>query len=94
MSTKISYIYPEDLANLELDSEGNYIVPDGFEIYRMPTKEEQMQPILDEIAKIEAMVEPTDAELIEWGKINHSYYHDRQMLVFFRDELNSIQDDN
>ena len=94
MSTKISYIYPEDLANLELDAEGNYIVPDGFEIYRMPTKEEQMQPILDEIAKIEAMVEPTDAELIEWGKINHSYYHDRQMLVFFRDEINSIQDDN
>ena len=53
MSTKISYIYPEDLANLELDSEGNYIVPDGFEIYRTATKEEQMQPILDEIAKIE-----------------------------------------
>ena len=94
MSTKISYIYPEDLANLEVDSDGNYIIPDGYEIYKIPTKEEQMQPIIDEIAKIEAMVEPTDAELIEWGKINHSYYHDRQMLVFFRDELNSIQDDN
>lgn len=94
MSTKISYIYPEDLANLELDAEGNYIVPDGFEIYRTATKEEQMQPILDEIAKIEAMVEPTDAELIEWGKINHPYYHDRQMLIFLRDELNSIQDGN
>ena len=94
MRTKISYIYPEDLASLELDSDGNYIVPDGFEIYRMPTKEEQMQPILDEIARIEAMVEPTDEELIEWGKINHSYYHDRQMLIFLRDELNSIQDGN
>ena len=94
MNTKISYIYPEDLANLELDSDGNYIVPDGFEIYRIPTKEEQMQPILDEIARIEAMVEPTDEELIEWGKINHPYYHDRQMLIFLRDELNSIQDGN
>jgi len=52
MSTKISYIYPEDLANLELDSEGNYIVPDGYEIYKTPTKEEQMQPILDEIARL------------------------------------------
>ena len=94
MRTKISYIYPEDLASLELDSEGNYIVPDGFEIYRTATKEEQMQPILDEIARIEAMVEPTDEELIEWGRINHSYYHDRKMLPFLRDELNSIQDGN
>ena len=94
MSTKISYIYPEDLESLELDANGNYIVPDGFEIYRTATKEEQIQPILDEIAKIEAMVEPTDEELIEWGKINHPYYHDRQMLVFLRDELNSIQDGN
>ena len=94
MSTKISYIYPEDLESLELDANGNYIVPDGFEIYKTPTKEEQMQPIIDEIARIEAMGEPTDAELIEWGKINHPYYHDRQMLVFLRDELNSIQDGN
>jgi hypothetical protein len=94
MSTKITYIYPEDVDNLEVDAEDNYIVPDGYEIYKTPTKEEQMQPILDEIAKIEAMVEPTYKELIEWGKINYPYYHDRQMLVFLRDELNSIQDGN
>ena len=94
MSNKITYIYPEDVQNLELDADGNYIVPDGYEIYKTPTKEEQMQPILDEIARIEAMVEPTDEELIEWGKINHPYYHDWQMLVFLRDEINSIQDGN
>ena len=91
---QITYINKEDLDNLEQNPDGNYIVPDGFEIYKTPTKEEQMQPIIDEIARIEAMGEPTDAELIEWGKINHPYYHDRQMLIFLRDELNSIQDGN
>ena len=91
---QITYINKEDLDNLEQNPDGNYIVPDGFEIYKTPTKEEQMQPILDEIARIEAMVEPSNEELIEWGKINHPYYHDRQMLVFLRDELNSIQDAN
>jgi hypothetical protein len=74
MSEKISYIYPEDLANLERDADGNYIVPEGFEIYKVPTKADKMANVQAEIDRIEAMVEPTDAELIAWAKENHDYY--------------------
>lgn len=86
-------IDPQDLANLEYDADGNIIIPKGFTIF-INDHSEDIARLENEIARIEAMVEPTDAELIEWGKINHPYYHDRQMLVFFRDELNSIQDGN
>ena len=90
---QITYINKEDLDNLEQNPDGTYKVPDGFIIY-LKSDQQKIENIQAEIARIEAMVEPTDAELIEWGKINHSYYHDREMLIFLRDELNSIQDAN
>jgi len=84
MSEKISYIYPEDLAALEKDADGNYIVPEGFEIYRVPTKAEKMANVQAEIDRIEAMVEPTDEELIAWAKENHDYYEQVNFVLPIR----------
>jgi uncharacterized small protein (DUF1192 family) len=87
MSEKITYIYPEDLAALEQDADGNYIVPDGFEIYRVPTLKEQMQRVRDEVARLEALPVPTDSELLEWSKQNHPYYIDMQIIDSYREQL-------
>jgi hypothetical protein len=91
MSEKISYIYPEDLANLERDAEGNYIVPEGFEIYKVPTKADKMANIQAEIDRIEAMVEPSDEELIAWAKENHEYYRELEMLEWYKQDLENYK---
>ena len=90
---QITYINKEDLDNLEQNPDGTYKVPDGFIIY-LKSDQQKIENIQAEIARIEGQVEPSDAELIEWGKNHHPYYHDRQMLIFLRDELNSVQDGN
>ena len=90
---QITYINKEDLDNLEQNPDGTYKVPEGFVIY-LKSDQTKIENIQAEIARIEAQIEPTYKELIEWGRINHSYYHDRQMLVFLRDELNDLQNGN
>ena len=90
MSTKVSYIYPQDLASLEVDENGNYIVPEGFEIYRVPTKQEKIAELQEKLDKIELGEEPSDDELIELGKMQHPYYmllQEREMLQREIDKL-------
>lgn len=91
MSDKISYIYPKDLANLEVDAQGNYIVPEGFEIYRVPTKAEKIANIQAEIDRIESIVEPSDSELIAWAKENHEYYREMGMLDIYKHDLENYK---
>lgn len=90
MSDKISYIYPEDLANLEVDEQGNYIVPEGFEIYRVPTKAEKIVSLEAEIARLEAMPEPSDEELLAWAREHHPYVVNQKMTEGLTNEINEL----
>ena len=91
MSDKISYIYPEDLANLEIDEQGNFIVPEGFEIYRVPTKAERIAEIEAEIARLEALPEPSDEELLAWAREHHPYYFRQQQINTLMHELDLLK---
>ncbi len=91
MSEKITYIYPEDLASLEKDADGNYIVPDGFEIYKVPTLQEKMDNVAKEIERIEALKEPTDKELIIWARESHPYYDELYMLPFYKKQVEDYE---
>ena len=88
---KISFIYPSDLGNLQQDSNGNYLVPAGFEIYRVPTQEEIRASRIAEIQVIindfQLQPVPSDAELIEIGKVMHPYYCEKLRL---EEELNNL----
>jgi len=69
---KISFIYPSDMASLELDENGNYLVPEGFEIYRIvDTTEQEIERLEQELSNME---EPSIEELVEEGKISHPYF--------------------
>lgn len=82
---KATYIKPEDLQDLQMDENGNFIIPDGIEIYIKPNPEEiklnRITKIQEELSKL---TEPTDEELIDLGKSSHPYY----LLL---DELNELQ---
>ncbi len=90
MTEKISYIYPQDLANLEKDAEGNYIVPEGFEIYRVPTTQEKIAALQAEIERLESTPEPTDEELIQWAKETHPYYANIGELEALKSRLENL----
>ena len=92
MAEKISYIYPSDLANLEKDADGNYIVPDGFEIYRVPTTQEKIAALQIEIERLESTPEPTNEELITWAKETHPYYIEVGELEVLKTRLNELKE--
>ena len=91
MSEKITYIYPEDLVGLEQDKDGNYKVPDGFGIYKVPTLQEKMDNVIQEIKRIEALEEPSDKELIIWARESHPYYDELYMLPFYKKQVEDYE---
>lgn len=75
---RITYIYPQDLSSLEVDENGNYLVPEGFEIYRLiDTKQQEIERLEQELSNMSV---PTDAELIEEGKMFNHYYQTLEQL--------------
>ncbi len=88
MSEKITQIFPENVEALEKNEDGNYRVPDGYIIYRVPTVAEKRDNVQGEIDRIEALKEPTDKELIEFAKSEMVYYYEiNEMLPFYKREL-------
>jgi hypothetical protein len=92
---KISFIYPSDLGGLKTDENGNYLVPEGFEIYRVPTPEEakaqRIVEIQEQIAGFESMVAPSEAELIEMGKMMHPYFQEKRKIDSLKNELEGLK---
>lgn len=84
---KATFIDPKDLQQLEFDTDGNIIIPEGFEIY---IKEDPQQVRLNRIAELEAelseMTEPSDEELIELGKSFHDYYILKMNIEQYKNE--------
>ena len=57
------------------DKAGNLIAPDGWELYKVPTKQERIQAEIARLEKeLEGMKEPTRKELVEEG-ISVSNWH-------------------
>lgn len=82
---KATFIKKGDLANLKEDADGNYIIPEGFEIYIKETAEDRKAAQIAELEKaLEGMSEPSDAELIEEGRMMHPYF-------MMRDELDMLK---
>ena len=71
---KATFIKKEDLGNLATDENGNYLIPDGIVIYIDDTQERVEERIISLESEIEQMGEPSDAELIEEGRMMHPYY--------------------
>jgi len=87
---KISFIYPSDLGGLKTDENGNYLVPEGFEIYRLPSKEDRIAELQKEIDSISEMSEPSNEELIEIGKMMHPYYMEQQRKIMLIGEMEGL----
>jgi len=91
---KISFIYPSDLGGLKTDANGNYLVPEGFEIYKVETPEEirskRIIEINEQISSFESMVVPNDLELIELGKMMHPYFMEEQQVMMLKNELEGL----
>ena len=70
------------------DKAGNLIVPDGWELYKVPTKQERIQAEITRLEKeLEGMKEPTREELIEEGKMMHPYFYTLEQLEYYKSQL-------
>ena len=49
--------------------------------YKVVTTVVDIKALKDELAEWEGMTEPSDAELIEMGKMSHPYYLDRETRI-------------
>ncbi len=87
---KISFIYPSDLGGLKTDENGNYLVPEGFEIYRVPSKEDRIAELQKEIDNINQMSEPSNEELLEIGKMMHPYFLEQQRIIMLIGEMEGL----
>ena len=82
---RITYIYPSDLSSLDVDENGNYLVPEGFEIYKVV---DDTQDRIEDLEKqLEDMTEPTNEELIEIGKMFNDYYTTLEELNLLKNRL-------
>ena len=92
MKQRITWIIPEDLDNIvkscKRDKTGNLLVPETLEIYQKPTKAEILQAEITRLeTELASMEVPTDAELIEEGKMIHPYYHIIEQLEYHKKQL-------
>ena len=85
---KASFIDPKDLQQLEFDTEGNIIIPEGYEIY---IKDDPETIRLERIAELEKQLneitEPTNEELIEEGKMMSLWHITKDELNVLKGEL-------
>ena len=88
MKERVYKIAEKDVTSLAKNKDGSFRVPDGYEIYKVPTREER---IAERIAKLEAELKeikkPTEAELIQEGKMMHPYFMYRDELEYLNKEL-------
>ena len=85
---KATFIKSSDLENLEKDDNGNYIIPDGIKIYIEEDPEELNKKRIAELEiELESIVEPTEEELIEEGRMMHPYYVMTMELEMLKNQL-------
>lgn len=82
---KAKFIKKEDLLNLQEDENGNYLIPEGIEIYIKETPEEVKVNRIKELEKeLSKMTEPTEQELIEEARVMHPFYMNKLELEILK----------
>lgn len=82
-------IYKEKQDRFEIKN-GEIIIPDGYELYKVPTKAERIQTRISEIeAELKGMSKPTEQELIAEGRLMHPYFMMTDELEYLRKEIES-----
>jgi len=90
---KLSVIPESELASFT-GKLGEMIIPEGYELYKIPTAEEvRLQRIAElqaQIDQIQLMPEPSDQEYLEFGKMMHPYRTEKMRLEMLNQELNTL----
>jgi arsenate reductase-like glutaredoxin family protein len=88
----------EALTQSQLDSfvpipgGGGFLIPEGIEIYEKPIRKDELKDIIKaKETEFALLVEPTNNELIEWGKLLHPYHQAKEELKALKDELKSLK---
>jgi len=85
---KLSTITVSDFEKFKTDLKGDCPVPDGFEVYKTPTKAERLQARLTEIEKeLAGMSVPDDKDLVDFARGMHPYYMLTDELGWLKKEL-------
>ena len=80
-------------ANEFRQEKGQIIIPDGYELYKVPTRLERLHAEIKRLEKeLEGMKEPTQEELIEEGRDRHYYYEIIRMLDFYNKDLQAYNE--
>ena len=75
-------------ANEFRQEKGQIIIPDGYELYKVPTRLERLHAERERLEKeLEGMKEPTREELIEEGRSLHTYYIVQNQLAQIKQQL-------
>jgi hypothetical protein len=84
---KLSVLSQDELDKF-IKSNDVYPVPDGYEVYKTPTRAEKLATRLKEVeAELAGMKEPTTEELIAEGRMMHPYYMLTEELGWLKKEL-------
>ena len=67
-------------------------LPEGYRLVREKTKTEKIADMKAEITRLEVEQEPSDAELIEFGKEMHPYYANRIELDWAKRNLQKLKE--
>ena len=72
---KVDIIKKIDVGNLVQNKDGDYLVPEGYQIFKIESVEDRLSKRLLELEEqFKDYYEPTDDELIEEGRMMHPYY--------------------
>jgi vacuolar-type H+-ATPase subunit I/STV1 len=82
------------ISAMQINKSGEFIIPKGYELYKVPTAEEvksqRIAELKAQIDQIQLMPEPTDEELIQMGRMMHPYYQELMRLDMLNEEMKGL----
>lgn len=89
---KLTSISATEFSKFSLDEKAEQVlVPEGYELYKKLTIEDQIKTWQAEITQYEAEKEPTEVELIELGKSMHQYYMNQERKIELIERIKSYE---
>ena len=65
-------------------------LPEGYEFKKVKTKGEKIKDLQDRIDVINQLIEPTDSELISYGRATEPYYETQREKEYLQNEINIL----